>query len=152
MLQPYKKFLVYVLILSVIFIPAQSLAAIAMGDGVGHSFSKNAVSKHAVSKHAMPGHNFHNATQQLVGNNVSNNVSNNKVPTSEHHAVKIKDSNHCQKTKSLCNQCGNCSHCINLIDCSVWSITKPENHIVTTLPEIIQSRDSHLLFRPPISS
>ena len=139
MLQPYKNFLIYTLILSIVLIPAQSLAAMAMDHGTQHATPASASLNHVAVEHQI-----HPATHQATPYH--------KVQTREHHAVAVKHDNHCQETESLCNQCNNCSHCINLIDCSNWTFTPSITQIEAIPPGIVQSHDSHLLLRPPIRS
>lgn len=135
MIRNKHKAIIYLLLLSIVAMPvASAFASIASG----MTPVEFAVDAEEVALHAQPG----------AQHDSSHHSSN---PDMSDHVVKTAE--HCDTSKANCNQCDDCSHCVNLIGCSSSKPAPLFGHYISSrYPDLYRSVDQSLLLRPPIRS
>jgi hypothetical protein len=142
-MQPVKKFIIFTLILSVMIVPVQSLAAMLMDQMPGHA---NAPQVDPLSARA------HHQTTLDHQNHKNSQIqsSDRQVPVDA--AMAAQNGRTCDDNQTGCSQCDNCSHCVNLLDVTSWRFTGLAGEIETLPRGIVPSPGIYLLLRPPIRS
>jgi len=88
--------------------------------------------------------------------NIQSGVQHNSSQHSSSHDMSdhvAKASDQCDTSKANCNQCDNCSHCINLVGCSyLKQLPLLDHHIISNISDLYRSVDQSLVLRPPIRS
>ena len=123
-----KQRFIYLLIMSITFMPLQSVWAVSTA-----AFS-DAISAESLIDINHAKHGSHEVSQQ--------------GRTMDHHVVQVTD--HCDKQQAKCNQCDNCSHCINLLNNRIVHVAQPLQCFSVSYLNRYYSIEQHPLFRPPI--
>lgn len=91
-----------------------------------------------------------------AGENIQSGVQHDSSQHSSSHDMSdhvAKASDHCDTSKANCNQCDDCSHCINLVGSSyLKQLPLLDHHIISNFSDLYRSVDQALFLRPPIRS
>jgi hypothetical protein len=131
-----RTILIYILVLSIVLIPAQSFGAMSMG----HS-TVNMESGHGEWQHNHDG-------ASAVDHIVSTQHGSTTIP---HTAIEA-DGGPCETNQAICKHCNICGHCVNLINTANWRYIPVANNIDVLPSELIPFLGVRLLLRPPIRS
>ena len=128
-----KKFIIYVLLLSITSMPIATAFATIPSFIAPIEFTTNSNEIAESSSHNLGEHD----TTQLSSHDLNK------------HTAMAPD--HCDASNANCKQCNNCSHCINLTD-NVYqkSLLSIDQYVYSNYSDQFRSVDQNLLLRPPI--